>query len=232
MHPILEGIELVAFDLDGTLIDSVPDMAIAVDAALTELGLPAVGKARVRDWVGNGSLVLMERALRFTAQVNEGVPGAPPAGPFSDSLLERAHAAFLAHYARAPGAHTRLYPGVRECLDGLRDRDLPLALVTNKPEAFIAPLLDDLGLADYFSLCLGGDSLAEKKPHPAPLLHVAAHFAVSPSACLMVGDSRHDIAAGKAAGFRTLAVPYGYNHGEPVRDSDPDSVVESLAELV
>ncbi|TDB02311.1 phosphoglycolate phosphatase [Halomonas marinisediminis] len=232
MHPILEGIELVAFDLDGTLIDSVPDMAIAVDAALTELGLPAVGRARVRDWVGNGSLVLMERALRFTAQVNEGDPGAPPAGPLPDGLLERAHAAFLAHYARAPGAHTRLYPGVRECLDGLRDRDLPLALVTNKPEAFISPLLDDLGLADYFSLCLGGDSLAEKKPHPAPLLHVAAHFAVSPSACLMVGDSRHDIAAGKAAGFRTLAVPYGYNHGEPVRDSDPDSVVESLAELV
>ncbi|MDT0502444.1 MULTISPECIES: phosphoglycolate phosphatase [unclassified Halomonas] len=266
MHPILEGIELVTFDLDGTLIDSVPDMAIAVDAALTELGLPAVGRARVRDWVGNGSLVLMARALRFTAQVNEGVdeadpatdirggavnpslgatdaipgigppllsvPGASPAGPLSDGLLERAHAAFLAHYARAPGAHTRLYPGVRECLDGLRDRDLPLALVTNKPEAFIAPLLDDLGLADYFSLCLGGDSLAEKKPHPAPLLHVAAHFSVSPSACLMVGDSRHDIAAGKAAGFRTLAVPYGYNHGEPVRDSDPDSVVESLAELV
>lgn len=233
MHPILEGIELVAFDLDGTLIDSVPDMAIAVDAALVELGLPAAGRARVRDWVGNGSLVLMERALRFAANVDaDANAGASPAGPLPDGMLERAHAAFLAHYARAPGAHTRLYPGVRECLEGLRDLGLPLALVTNKPEAFIAPLLGGLGLADDFALCLGGDSLAEKKPHPAPLLYVASHFAVSPTACLMVGDSRHDIAAGRAAGFRTLAVPYGYNHGEPVRDSGPDGVVESLAELV
>ncbi len=104
--------------------------------------------------------------------------------------------------------------------------------MTNKPHAFIAPLLEGLGLAEHFALCLGGDSLPEKKPHPAPLLHVAAHFGVAPQACLMVGDSRHDIAAGRAAGFRTLAVPYGYNHGEPVRESRPDGVVESLAELV
>lgn len=234
MHRMLEGIALVAFDLDGTLIDSVPDLAIAVDAALGELGLPAAGEARVRDWVGNGSRVLMERAL-INAPPLRSVPGASPGGASTDiapALLERAHAAFLAHYGRDPGAHTRLYPGARECLDALRERGLPLALVTNKPHAFIAPLLEGLGLAGHFALCLGGDSLAEKKPHPAPLLHVAAHFGVAPQACLMVGDSRHDIAAGRAAGFRTLAVPYGYNHGEPVRESGPDGVVESLAELV
>jgi phosphoglycolate phosphatase len=291
MHRLLEGVALVAFDLDGTLIDSVPDLALAVDAALTELGLPAAGEARVRDWVGNGSLVLMERALRFSTQAREApgtdrrggpMPGvrstspnglamdgqhrtcersgtrersrasvapregftAPPrrsvagkaspgaGGEVDEALLERAHQAFLAHYGRDPGAHTRLYPGARECLDGLRARGLTLALVTNKPHAFIAPLLGGLGLADHFALCLGGDSLPEKKPDPAPLRHVAQHFGVAPEACLMVGDSRHDIAAGRAAGFRTLAVPYGYNHGEPVRDSGPDGVVESLAELV
>ncbi|MGE4534981.1 phosphoglycolate phosphatase [Halomonas sp.] len=232
MHRILEGIALVAFDLDGTLIDSVPDLAIAVDAALGELGLPAASEARVRDWVGNGSRVLMERALRFAVDLGAGAASPATGGEVDKALLERAHAAFLAHYGRDPGAHTRLYPGARECLDALRARGLPLALVTNKPHAFIAPLLEGLGLAEHFALCLGGDSLPEKKPHPAPLQHVAAHFGVAPQACLMVGDSRHDIAAGRAAGFRTLAVPYGYNHGEPVRESGPDGVVESLAELV
>ncbi|MGM0636826.1 MAG: phosphoglycolate phosphatase [Pseudomonadota bacterium] len=228
MHPLLVGIQLVAFDLDGTLIDSVPDLALAVDAALVELGLPAAGEARVRDWVGNGSLKLMERALRFAVDAGAGAGKSDPA----TGLLERAHCAFLAHYGRDPGAHTRLYPGARECLDALRSRGLTLALVTNKPHAFIAPLLEGLGIAEHFSLCLGGDSLPEKKPHPAPLRHLAVHFDVPPEACLMVGDSRHDIAAGKAAGFRTLAVPYGYNHGEPVRQTGPDDVVESLAELV
>ncbi|MDT8879876.1 phosphoglycolate phosphatase [Halomonas saccharevitans] len=264
MHPILNDIRLVAFDLDGTLIDSVPDLAVAADAALVDLGLAPQGEARVRNWVGNGSLTLMERALRFATQASElpetdrrggPMPGmasvaprevvtAPPrrsvagkasleAGEEIDKdLLEQAHTAFLAHYGRAPCARTRLYPGAREALEGLSARGLPLALVTNKPSAFIAPLLEAFDLARHFALCLGGDSLAAKKPDPAPLLHVAAHFDVAPSACLMVGDSRHDIEAGRAAGFRTLAVPYGYNHGEPVALSRPDGTVESLAELV
>lgn len=221
MHPLLTDIRVVTFDLDGTLIDSVPDLAVAVDTALDDLGLPAAGEAKVRDWVGNGSLTLMERALTDAR-------GEAPLPP----QLRQAHEAFLHHYSRDPGSRTRLYPGVREALDGLRGAGYPLALVTNKPEAFIAPILTGFGLAEHFALCLGGDSLPQKKPDPAPLRYVAAHFGVPPAACLMVGDSRHDIAAGRAAGFRTLAVPYGYNHGEPVRDSGPDGVVESLAELV
>ncbi|WFM72385.1 phosphoglycolate phosphatase [Halomonas sp. CKK8] len=221
MHPILNDIRLVAFDLDGTLVDSVPDLAAAVDAALADLGMPPAGEPRVRDWVGNGSQRLMARALRDAL-------GRDP----DAALLDRAHQGFLDHYGRDPSAHTRLYPGVQEALDALRDRGLPLALVTNKPSAFIAPILAAFDLQAHFGLCLGGDSLARKKPDPAPLQHVAAHFDVPPAACLMVGDSRHDIEAGRAAGFRTLAVPYGYNHGEPVRDSAPDGVVESLAELV
>lgn len=221
MHPSLEGITLICFDLDGTLVDSVPDLAAAVDLALADLALPAAGEARVRDWVGNGSRVLVERALTSAL-------GQPPEA----ERLEAAHARFLHHYGHAPNARTRLYPGVREALEGLAARGLTLTLVTNKPAAFIAPILGGLGIEGCFARCLGGDSLAEKKPHPAPLLAMSDHFEVPPSRCLMVGDSRHDIAAGKAAGFRTLAVPYGYNHGEPVAASGPDGLVESLAELV
>ncbi|MBD3897156.1 phosphoglycolate phosphatase [Halomonas sp. ML-15] len=221
MHPLLQGVKLVVFDLDGTLVDSVPDLAAAVDAALADDGLSARGEARVRDWVGNGSHKLIERAL-------DDALGELP----SAERQERGHARFLHHYGLAPNRLTRLYPGVREALDGLRAADMPLGLVTNKPQAFIAPILEGFGLADHFGLCLGGDALPQKKPDPAPLLHLARHFRVAPGDCLMVGDSRHDIEAGRRAGFRTLAVPYGYNHGEPVAASRPDALVESLAELV
>ena len=218
---ILAGIRLVAFDLDGTLIDSVPDLAAAVDAMLRECDLPVAGEARVSEWVGNGSHKLVERALR----------DAQGQGP-EPERLERAHERFLHHYALAPSARTRVYPGVREALGGLRERGLVLTLVTNKPHAFIAPILESLDLLGYFDLAVGGDTLARKKPDPAPLLHVAERFSIAPGECLMIGDSRHDIDAGKRAGFRTLAVPYGYNHGEPVALSRPDGMVESLAELV
>ncbi|WFF43199.1 phosphoglycolate phosphatase [Salinicola endophyticus] len=221
MLPLLDDIRLIAFDLDGTLIDSVPDLAAAVDAMLGDLTWPPAGEAKVRDWVGNGSHLLVARAL------------ADAGGSAADeATLSRAHARFLAHYRAAPCARTRVFPGVREALDALDARGLVLALVTNKPAAFIDPILEALALRDYFRLTLGGDSLPEKKPHPAPLLHLAAHFEIAPHHCLMVGDSRHDIEAGKRAGFRTLAVPYGYNHGEPVAASAPDGLVESLQELV
>nr|WP_299240861.1 phosphoglycolate phosphatase [uncultured Halomonas sp.] len=221
MHSCLEGIRLVAFDLDGTLIDSIPDLAAAVDVMLIERELTPAGAALVRNWVGNGSRKLIERALRYTT---DGMP--------DEATLNAAHIAFLEHYGRAPFARTRVYPGVKEALMALKQRDLILVLVTNKPHAFVSPILEALGLAEYFELTLGGDSLAQKKPDPAPLLYIANRFGVPCEQCLMVGDSRHDMEAGKRAGFRTLAVPYGYNHGEPIIDSEPDLIVESLKELV
>lgn len=217
-HPALEGIRLVVFDLDGTLIDSVPDLAAAVDGALRDMALPEVGEAAVRDWVGNGSRKLVERALHAVGA--------------QDMELEAAHETFLRHYQQAPCQLTYVYPGVRDALEALAARDMMLGLVTNKPTAFIAPILECLGLSQYFVVMLGGDALPTKKPDPAPLLHLAERLEVVPSACLMVGDSRHDVEAGRRAGFRTLAVPYGYNHGEPVSASEPDVMVESLGELV
>lgn len=219
-HPALTDIDLVVFDLDGTLIDSVPDLATAVDAMRADVGLPPAGPDKVRAWVGNGSQVLVERALTDT--------GAPES-PAIDTRT--AHAAFLRHYHAAPCTHTRLYTGARACLDWLGDNSYTLALITNKPAAFLPSILEPLRIADYFTLTLGGDSLEQKKPHPAPLQHAAQYFDIVPERCLMIGDSRHDIAAGHAAGFRTLAVTYGYNHGQPIADSQPDFIVESLGNL-
>ncbi|WP_110641741.1 phosphoglycolate phosphatase [Salinicola sp. CPA57] len=221
MHPLLHDIRLVAFDLDGTLIDSVPDLAAAVDGMLVEQGLEPVGEARVRDWVGNGSRKLVERALASV------VGEAPDA-----SLIEASHDHFLRHYHAAPCEQTRVYPGVRGALDALEAEGFIVTLITNKPAAFIDPILEALDLRRYFRTTLGGDSLPQQKPHPAPLLHLATQYGVDPAQCLMVGDSRHDVEAGRRAGFRTLAVSYGYNHGEPVVSSRPDGVVESLRELV
>ncbi|MFD2189208.1 phosphoglycolate phosphatase [Pistricoccus aurantiacus] len=219
-NSILDAIQAVVFDLDGTLIDSVPDLATAVGRALKDHGLAAPPEAQVRDWVGNGSRKLLERALTDALEEKPG-----------SELLDSVHQRFLYHYGQAPAVATRLYPGVKEGLEALKARGLHLALVTNKPEAFIAPLLEHFGLASFFGLWLGGDSLSRKKPDPLPLLHAAKHFGVDAETCLMVGDSRHDIEAGQAAGFRTLAVSYGYNHGEPIAHSQPDLVVESLRQV-
>jgi len=218
MHKALEDIALVVFDLDGTLIDSAPDLAVAVENTLAEYDLPASGVDKVRGWVGNGSHKLVERALADA--------GAPQID------VDEAHAVFIKHYAALPCANTVVYDGVIECLTTLRSRGYDVMLITNKPIAFLPPILEAMGLDGFFSLTLGGDSLNEKKPHPGPLLHAARQGDVAPAACLMVGDSRHDIQAGKAAGFRTVAVTYGYNHGDPISDSAPDHLVDSLAELV
>lgn len=221
MHPLLHGKRLIAFDLDGTLIDSVPDLTVAVAHALADQRLTMPTAENVRDWVGNGAAVLVERALTWAL-------GTPP-----DAILfNRAYAGFLRYYAAAPNQLTALYPGAEQALTTLREAGYILVLITNKPECFIAPILDHFGLKACFTLCLGGDSLAEKKPSPLPLLHAANACNVMPAECMMVGDSRHDIAAGKAAGFTTLALPYGYNHGEPISHSGPDAILASLAELI
>ncbi|MGP9663853.1 phosphoglycolate phosphatase [Halomonas sp. AOP22-C1-8] len=221
MHSILAGKRLVAFDLDGTLVDSVPDLAVAVQKTLGELNLPAPDDVQVRDWVGNGAPILVERALTWAL-------GRSP----EEALQARAFDAFMAYYGAAPNALTTLYPGVKTALEALHGAGFTLVLITNKPERFIVPILDHFGIRQWFTLWVGGDTLAEKKPSPLPLLHAAQACQFSPGECLMVGDSRHDIAAGKAAGFATLALPYGYNHGDPIELSQPDCVMASLLALV
>ena len=215
-----EDVAAVLFDLDGTLVDSVPDLALAVDRMLAELGRAPAGEAKVREWVGNGSANLVKRAL--TGRMD---------GDVEPGLLESALTSFFAHYESVLCFNSRLYDGVEAALADLNARDLALAVVTNKPERFTLQLLETLGLAGRFAVVVGGDTLSEKKPHPAPLLYAAARLGVTPEYSLMVGDSRNDVEAARRAGMRVVCVPYGYNHGEPIALAAPDAVVENLSEL-
>ena len=212
---------LVMFDLDGTLMDSVPDLAAAVDKMLMLLGREPAGIERVRDWVGNGSRVLVRRALAGQLD-HDGV---------ADELADEALALFMRAYA---GGHelTAVYPGVRDCLDWLRERRVKLAIITNKPAQFIEPLLEEKGLAGYFDWLVGGDTLPQQKPDPAALFWVMDKAGVAPSESLFVGDSRNDVRAAKAATVRCVALTYGYNHGEPIADEQPALVLDDLRELV
>jgi phosphoglycolate phosphatase len=211
------NIRSVTIDLDGTLLDTVPDLYAAASATLTDLGLPACSEDDVRRWVGRGILHLV--GCFIPADSNA-------------ALHERAMFIFRHHYARFNGRSAKPYPGVIEGLEKLRARRLKMAVITNKSAAFTEPLLVSSGLANYFEFAVSGDSLPEKKPHPLPLWHACARLDTAPETNLHIGDSRHDAAAARAAGCPVFLVPYGYNEGEDVRKLDCDAIVSSLEDAV
>lgn len=212
---------LVMFDLDGTLVDSVPDLAAAVDKALLGMGRAPAGLEQVRHWVGNGARVLVRRALAGGIE-HEGV---------SEEDTERALALFMDAYADSH-ALTEVYPGVVDTLKWLKKQGVELALITNKPERFVAPLLDEMGLGKFFRWIVGGDTLPQQKPDPAALLFVMKAAGVVPGEALFVGDSRNDVLAAKAAGVRSVGLTYGYNHGRPIAEEQPSLVLDDLRQLL
>ncbi len=211
---------MILIDVDGTLVDSVPDLAFCVDAMMDALGMPRHGEVKVRDWVGNGVERLVRRAL--VGQLD---------GEPDEVLFQRAYPIFLDLYAANTSLRSRLYPGIREGLDYLKACGYRLGSVTNKAERFTVPLLKDLGVYDDFELVVSGDTLPQKKPDPAPLLFAATWFGVQPRDALMVGDSVSDVRAARAAGFQIVCMSYGYNHGEDIRLHHPDAVMDSLIEI-
>lgn len=213
--------KMVLIDVDGTLVDSVPDLAFCVDEMMKQLGMPVRGEAAVRQWVGNGVQRLTERALTNDL---DGMP--------DPELFARAMPIFMELYAENTSKRSRLYDGVVEGLDYLQGcQGLKLGCVTNKAAQFTHPLLQDLGIFDRFEIIISGDTLPEKKPHPLPLLHAAEKLGVKPEASLMIGDSKSDVKAARAAGFQIICMTYGYNHGEDIRHYHPDAVIDSMAEL-
>ena len=211
---------MILIDVDGTLVDSVPDLAFCVDQMMREIGREPWGETRVRDWVGNGVERLVRRAL--VGQLD---------GEPDEAEFKKAYPVFLELYADNTSKRSFLYPGVLEGLDYLKAAGYALGCVTNKAEQFTVPLLRDLEIYEYFSIVISGDTLEHKKPHPAPLLHAAEFFKVGPGQSLMVGDSISDVKAARAAGFQIACLPYGYNHGEDIRVAEPDVIIETLAHL-
>ena len=214
------AVKMVMVDLDGTLIDTAPDIAACANRMLVELGRAEWPVDKVMTWIGNGVPRLVKRALT----------GEMMAEPDA-ALFTRALAIFEKHYLANVSELSRPFTGVAEGLKALSAAGYQLACITNKAQAFTGPLLKDLGLRDYFKLVLAGDSLPKQKPDPLPLLHTCKHFGITPDHGVLVGDSSNDVQAARAAGMPVICVTYGYNHGHDIRESRPDAVIDSLVEV-
>ena len=212
-------IKAVVIDLDGTLLNTAPDLAHAAELMMADLGLPCPSLETISTYIGNGVSRLVKRVL--TGEM-EAEPDA--------ALFEKAIASYNKHYSANVSRYSRPFPGVVEGLQAFKAMGLHVACITNKAKVFTHPLLKDTGLFDYFELILSGDTLPKRKPDPLPLLHACEVFKVKPAELLLIGDSLNDTQAARAAGSPVFCVPYGYNRGRPVAELDLDAVVPSLAE--
>ena len=216
--------QLLIFDFDGTLIDSVPDLADATNAVLTTLGKAPYPLETIRNWVGNGSKMLVERALVGKIEVLE--------GELTEEAVDHAEQVFFDAYKNISGSKTVAYHDVDSGLRKLQAAGFKLALVTNKPIRFVPKILQSFGWQDLFSEVLGGDSLPTKKPDPEPLLNVCNALNINPAQAVMIGDSRNDILAGQNANMNTLGLSYGYNYGQDIRELNPTEAFDDFASLV
>jgi phosphoglycolate phosphatase len=211
---------LIVFDLDGTLVDSAPDLAFAIDQMLIHLGQPPAGEARVRDWVGDGMAMLVKRAL-----TGEDHPSQAPLE------LEQGLGLYRQFYGENLSVRSRLYPGAKACLEHLKAKGYALALVTNKDSAFTRPVLERFGILDFFDRVASGDQFERQKPDPESLHWVARELGVPFADSLMVGDSKADAEAARRGGFQSAMVAYGYHGKGPVSALGADLILESLADL-
>jgi len=215
--------KLLIFDLDGTLINSALDLALAINYMLEQLHKETFSEDIIHGWVGNGALTLVKRALLGKRTLDDSLDVA---------YVEKALKIFLDYYEANLCNATVPYPNVIATLHTLKSNGYRLAIVTNKPFAFVAPILEGLEMDGIFELILGGDSLPLKKPDPAPLLHVCKTLDVTVATCVMVGDSKNDILAANACAMNSVGVSYGYNYGESISEHSPNSVIDNFSELL
>jgi phosphoglycolate phosphatase len=214
---VLAGVRAAIIDLDGTMLDTIPDFHVAINGMRAELGLQPITQDRIALMVGKGSENLIRSVLAMDMDAAA-----------VESRFDAAMDAYQRHYLGINGRHSALYPGVIEGLTAMKAQGLRLACVTNKPIAFTTPLLKLKGLDGFFEVVYGGDSLPRKKPDPLPLQTVCADFGLAPAQVVAIGDSSNDAQAARAAGCPVLTVPYGYNHGQSIHETDSDGIVATL----
>jgi phosphoglycolate phosphatase len=215
-----QALRAVVFDLDGTLVDTIGDLTLALNRTLADLDLPPHTENAVRGMVGGGLAKLLERGVSAHGAT------------LDPESVDRAVARLVGHYAASPAEYARLYPGVRETLDALQDAEIACGLCTNKPEPIARDLLRELGLANAFGAIQGSDTGFPRKPDPAGLSHVVAGLGAAPEATVMVGDSATDLKTARAAGLKgAVLVSYGYSV-TPVTELGADAVINHLHELV
>jgi phosphoglycolate phosphatase len=213
----------IIFDLDGTLVDSAPDLSNAINAMLIALKREVFPTQIIHDWVGNGAKVLVERALSGQREISKDL---------DEKYCAKALTIFLDYYQQHACVHTCLYNGVASTLSTLIERGYQLHIVTNKPLIFVTPILKKLAINEYFEMILGADCLPKKKPDPMPLSHVCQTHHVNIEHCVMVGDSQNDILAANAINMDSIAVTYGYNYGEDITDNNPSVVCDEFSQLL
>lgn len=226
LHTLFAGKlpKAIFFDLDGTLIDSLPDLALAVDDMLLELNFKPAGIEKTRLWIGNGAKKLTLRALADAKGVLELEIG--------DDEVREGLKIFSEKYEICSGKFSKLYPGVIETLRTLKEKGLDFCIITNKPKQFTPAVLEKHGLIDFFKLVLSGDTLEEKKPSPVPILYALKQLNLAKDQVVMVGDSRSDIVAANLAEIKSVCVGYGYNHGEDPKKLSASCHIDSFAELL
>ena len=216
--------DLLIFDLDGTLVETAPEICDAVNDTLRRFDLPPVSQAQVEGWIGHGTQALLIEALAAQS-------GTDAAVVRQASLLPEIQSVFAAAYARRSGSRSQPYPGALSALQALRDAGLRLALVSNKEARFARAVLAAHGLSDYFEICVFGDTLPRAKPDPAGVRHCLQRLGVSPERALFLGDSATDVDTARRAGIPVWAFSHGYNAGQPIAQSEPELILHHFSQL-
>ena len=221
------NLQAVMIDLDGTMVDTIGDFEVALNRALSDLQVPTANRLLIERSIGKGSEHLIRTVLKHQLALPKMAGNAREVEQLFMPVWER----YEHHYLSINGEFSNVFPGVMEGLEQIKALGLPMACLTNKPVSFTLPLIQDKGLATYFTKVFGGDSFERKKPDPLPLLKTCEALQSLPAQTLMVGDSSNDAQAADAAGCPIVLMTYGYNHGEPIQNTPALAWLDSLAQL-